>query len=290
MGTPTVPYKILAKGYSISGDVRSGYSASVSYFMLWSDAFRFVDDIFGKTNATTIGPITWQLPYKFPVTRAPLYAHRFNLEPMGLDRGGNPITLNKGLSPGEYWTHATVHVEFETPGYTQQTQDDPQHLNQLDPSNPITMCEQSIKMAAKTITHKGASFVYFDGKVAEGDQGIPHTETRLVLAFPRVPYLPWALIRPFMNKVNDTTILGCDRGTLLLCGMDSKTTVTNQGYGQTLQLEFADNGEGQDWNMLPREGVYELVRKRNGSWNDSNRIFKYADFRKIFDSLAFLNG
>src|SRR3954462_9423727 len=105
MGAPTVPYRVLSKGYTISGDVRSGYSASVSYFMAWADAFTFVDDIFGKIRAVTVGPITWQLPYRFPVTRAALYAQRFTLEPMGLDHGGNPITLNKGLAPGEYWTH-----------------------------------------------------------------------------------------------------------------------------------------------------------------------------------------
>src|SRR5436309_15871088 len=120
MSSPTTPYKILARGFSSSGDVRSGYQASVPFFMEWQYAFTFADDILGKTHAVTVGPITWQLPYRFPTTKAPLYAQRFNIEPMGLDKGGNPITLNKGLAPGEYWTHAQVNVEFETPSYIQQ--------------------------------------------------------------------------------------------------------------------------------------------------------------------------
>lgn len=287
MGAPTVLYKVYSKGYTISGDVRSGYSASVSYFMLWADAFQFADDIFGKTHATTIGPITWQLPYKFPVTKAPLYAQRFNIEPMGLDKGGNPITLNKGLAPGEYWTHALVNVEFGTPTYIQQFQDDPQGQNQLDPANPITMCEQSVNLAGKMQTHKGGSYVYFDGKPVVGDVGIPTSESRLTLTFPRIPYLPWGLIRPYMNKINDVPILGCDRGTLLLTGMGTKVVQTNEGLGQQLQLEFADNGVGLDWNMLPRNGAYELVRQKGQSWSDANRIFKYIDFRAIFAHITY---
>jgi hypothetical protein len=287
MGAPTTPYKIYHKGYQISGDVRSGYRATVPYFMLWADAFAFADAIFGTAHAVTQGPITWSPPFRFPATVAPMYAQRFTIEPMGLDKGGNPITQLKGLRPGEYWTHALVNVEFETPTATQQIQDDRNGQNQLDPANPVTMCEQSVKIAGKMQTHKGGSYVYFDGKPVVGDVGIPTSEARLVLSFPRVPYLPWGIIRPYMNKINDVAILGCDRGTLLLTGMDTKTVVTNEGYGQQAQLEFADNGAGLDWNMLPRNGAYELVRQKGQSWNDTNRIFKYIDFRSIFAKLTY---
>jgi hypothetical protein len=287
MGAPTVPYKVMSKGYSITGDVRSGYRATVAYLMKWSDAFRFVDDIFGKTQAVRVGPVTWQLPYRFPVTVAPLYASQFTLEPTGLDGGGNPITLNKGLAPGEYWTHAIVTVNFGTPESLYLVQDDPNGLNQLDPTNPITLCEQSVKIAGKINTHKGGSFLYTDGKPVVGDVGVPTSEARLALNFPRVPYLPWPLVRPYMYTVNDVAILGCDRGTLLLTGMDTKTTVTNVGYGQTVQLEFADNGTGKDWNMLPRNGAYALVYQKGTSNTDANRIFKYKDFNVIFQSLTF---
>jgi hypothetical protein len=287
MGAPTTPYKILAKGFSISGDVRSGYQASVPFFMEWRYAFTFADDIFGKTRAVTVGPITWQLPYRFPTTRAPLYAQRFTIEPMGLDKGGNPITVNKGLAPGEYWTHAQVNVEFETPTYIQQQQDDPQGHNQLDPDNPITMCEQSVKMAAKMTVHKGGSYLYTDGKPVVGDVGIPTTDTRLVLTFPRIPYLPWGLLRPYMNKINDVPILSCDRGTLMLNGMDTKIVQTNEALGQQLQLEFADNGTGKDWNMLPRNGAYALVYQKGTSNTDANRIFKYVDFSAIFAHITY---
>jgi hypothetical protein len=271
----------------VSGDVRSGYRASVNYLMLWSDAFTFADDIFGKTRAVRVGPITWQLPYRFPVTRAPLYVQRFNIEPIGLDKGGNPITLNKGLAPGEYWTHAIVSVEFETPTYIQQLQDDPNNLNQLDPSNPITLCEQSVKVAGKINTHKGRHFLYADNNPVVGTVGVPASEARLVLSFPRVPYLPWTLIRPYMYTINDVPILGCDRGTLLLTGMDTKIVQTNEGLGQQLQLEFGDNGTGKDWNMLPRNGSYALVHQFGTTDTDAHRIFKYKDFSVIFQSLTF---
>jgi hypothetical protein len=287
MGAPTTPYKILAKGFSISGDVRSGYQASVPFFMEWQYAFTFADDIFGKTHATTIGPITWQLPYRFPTTKAPLYAQRFNIEPMGLDKGGNPITLYKGLAPGEYWTHAVVQVEFETPTYIQQVQDDRNGQNQLDPTNPITMCEQSVKIASKIVAHKGGSFVFADNSPVVGDTTVLTSEVRLILAFPRIPYLPWGLLRPYINKINDVPILGCDRGTLLLIGMDTKVVQTNEGMGQQLQLEFADNGAGKDWNMMPRRGVYALVHQNGASNTDANRILKYVDFTAIFAHITY---
>jgi hypothetical protein len=151
------------------------------------------------------------------------------------------------------------------------------------------MCEQSVKMAAKMITHKGDSY-YFPaaGKAVEGDTGIPWTEARLVLTFPRVPYMPWKVIRPFMNTVNDVPILNCDRGTLLLIGMDTKTTVTNEGYGQSVQLEFGDNGPGFEWNMMPNNGILQLVHKKDMPNTDANRIFKYTDFRLIFESLVYV--
>lgn len=289
MSAPTTPYKVYSKNYSISGDVRSGYRASVSYFMEWQYAFRFADDIFGRTSAVTQGPITWQLPYRFPVTVAPLYAQRFNIEPMGLDNHGNPITVtNKGLAPGEYWTHALVHVEFETPSAIQQQQDDRGNQNQFDPDNPITVCEQSIKIAGKMVHHQGDSLYFADGKAVPGEYAIPWTESRLVLTFPRVPYLPWKLIRPYINTVNDVAILGCDRGTLLLSGMDTKVTVTNFGYGQSLQLEFSDNGTGRDWNTAPRNGTYVLVHIKDQPNTDANRLYKYTDFRQIFASITFV--
>lgn len=287
MGAPTTPYKIMPKGYSVSGDVRSGYKASVPYFMEWRYAFRFADDIFGSASASSVGPITWILPYRFPAAPAPLYAQRFTIEPIGVDAKGNPVSQLKGLAPGEYFTHAIVKVEFETPNAPQKESDDKNHQNQLDPANPVTVCEQSVKMGGKMETHKGGSYTYQDGKPVNGDSGIPTTECKLVLNFPRVPYLPWKLIRPYINKINDSDILGCERGTLLFTGMDTKITQTNEGYGQTVQLEFADNGQGRDWNTLPREGGRELVVRKDQAWNDQNRIFEYVDFRKIFQKITY---
>ena len=40
MATITVPYKILADGYEITGDVRNGLHATVPYLLAWTDAVR----------------------------------------------------------------------------------------------------------------------------------------------------------------------------------------------------------------------------------------------------------
>lgn len=286
MGTPTVSFKVLPDGYVISGDQRSGYKATVNYLMTWSDAFTFADQIFGSARATVVGPVTWLLPYRFPVANANLYAARFSIKPCGASGSAVPF---KGLAPGEFFTHAKVMVEFETPNATQQpSQDDKNNLQQLDPANPITMCEQSIKIAAKMETRKAGSYLFTStAKPVLGDFGVMIPESHLVLTFPRVPYLPRKLIRPYIGTVNSTTILQAAKGELLLAGMDTKIVETSDGMSQQVQLEFAESCLG-DWNSIPQaDGTPALVYRKGGADSDSNRIYLYKDFAKIFSTINY---
>lgn len=284
--TITVPYKVLAKGYQISGDVRSGYKATVPYLLAWSDAFSFADQIFGRASSYTVGPITWTTPHRFPPAAANMYAQRFSIEPCGA--GGQPISQLKGLGPGEFYTHAIVKVDYETPNYTQQQSDDKNNLQQLDPKNPITMCEQAVKLQSKMETRKGGSYVFADGSPVKGDMGVLIPECKLVLTFPRVPYLPWGLIQPFVGTLNDEDMLGCLRGTLLLEGMNTKIVQSQGGIGQQVQLDYAYTVLG-DWNYVPKaDGTLALVHQKGGSDVDANRIYKYKDHRLIFQDLIYV--
>lgn len=285
----TVPYKILVSGYQVTGDVLNGYKATVPYLVAWSDAWTFADELLGRTTSTTIGPITWHLPYLFPAAAARLYAQRFTILPCGAD-GETSLTYG-GLAPGEFFTHAKITVEFETPKQIQGFLDDPAGMNQLDPLNPITLCEQVVKSTGKMVTRKAGKYIYEDdSKPVPSDFAKPESETKLELTFPRVPYLPWQLIQPYLNKINSVAILGCPVGNLLLEDFNTKVMAsTTEGLQQMLVLSFAVNHDGLDWNTVQKpNGKYVKVRV-SGDILASNpdRIFAYADFAEIFNSLQF---
>jgi len=286
MPAPTVPYKVMSKGFQITGDLKGGYKAVVPYLVTWGNAYRFADDVFGLAYAGQVGPITWYTPWRYPYADANLYASSFTIDPCGND--GLPIPASAGLRPGDVFTHAIIKLTFATPSQTQSgRQDDPNKLHQLDPKNPLTMCEQSVKIGGKMQTKHSGSFLFPGGTPLKGDTGVLVCEAKLELTFPRVPYLPWALVRPYIGTLNDIPILDCDRGSLLLEGMDTKVVQTNLGITQQVQLSFAWSSKG-DWNLVDQpNGIPALVYRKGGSNTDANRIYTYANHYQIFNSLNY---
>lgn len=290
-------YKILEKGYEATGDVVSGYGATVPYFLPWSQAFAFADEIMGRTSATTTGPITWRAPYKFPASVAPIYAQRVRIKPCGVDTStGLPVSAgaNGGLAPGEFWSHAIVTVEFASLNQSGLSTDDPNGLNQLDPDNPLTMCSQSVRASGKMETRKNGSYLY-DGslKPVPGDFAVPVTESKLVLSFPRVPYLPWQLVRPYLNTLNTVAMLGVGVGELLFDDFSTRVEPGPNGLQQQLELLFSVSPEpGITWNHLPQpDGSYALVRRAVDKLSGSpRRIFAYSDFRQIFNQITYVEA
>lgn len=306
MPNPSVNFKVLARGYKITGDVKNGYKATVPYITLWKDAFTFVDDIFGGIAQTVaiVGPIQWYMPYKFPASNLNIFAQSFSMEPCGAD--GDPATgTYKGLKPGEFFTHALITVEFITPPEIQNSGQDPGNLNQLDPNNPLTMCEQNIQMSSKMTQGQAGMFLFSSNdNPLNRDFGRMWPECKLVLTFPRVPYLPWKLLQPYVGTVNERLILNCAMGTLLLEGMDTKVSPNKGQLAQQVQLHFQYRAFG-DWNSQPSPyggssipdptdsnflrvyDGFDLVYRNGGPNDDTNRIYAYKDFSKIFDGIQF---
>jgi len=275
-------YKVLANGYRVTGDAQSGYRAVVPYLLPWNEAFAFADEIMGLNTATTIGSITFKAPYRFPDAAANLYVQSFEIEPSGAD-GSEPGDADHGLAPGEFFTHAIVRATFATPSWANAATEN--ELHQLDPDNPLTVCRQSVRAAGKMETLKAGHYVYVsDGKKVDGDFAVPTCESVLELEFPQIPFLPWQLIRPYINKINSDEILGVGAGELLLEGMTTRVEATTTGMSQMIVLSFAVTPTpGVTWNHLPRPDGTPALVKRAGS---SDRIFGEADFTEIFDELA----
>jgi hypothetical protein len=286
MPTPTVPFQILHKGYQVSGDSRSGYTASVPYLVEWKYAFTFADQLFGVRTASVVGPITFMLPYRFPAANANMYAQKFTIEPCG--HNGEPLPVNKGLEPGETFTHAIIKVEFGMFQSAQGQEDDPDNMHQLDKDNPITKCKQAVKTVAKMETKKGGSYLFTGGAAPlKGDVAVPVPEASLELTFPDVPYLPWKYVKPFIGTVNSDPMLGSVKGELLLEGMDTEVVPTKDGIAQQVVLKY-NVGPFGDWNKLPNDsGTPTLVWKKGTSDTDANRIYAYKDHRQIFDTITY---
>lgn len=269
-------YKVLADGYEITGGRESPLRAVVSYLVPWADAFDFYNTVLGQTAAATptVAAIVRSAGLAFPASPN-LCAESAKIVPCGA--GGDPISAEMlGLSPGQYWSHAKITVTFSAPTYD-QVGDDPRR--QLDPDNPITYCEQEVEAASSFITEKASGWEFDDDSDLPGPFARLKVESRLVLTFPRVPFLPWRAIKPYFGTVNSVAIFDYDVGCLLLETVRVKASNTNQGLaGTSTQLVFA--GQDYDWNKLrKKDGSLALVRNKA---DNSQRLFKYKDPREIF--------
>jgi hypothetical protein len=298
------PYWILPDAYEKSGSVSSGLSATVGYRVPWANADAFAAAALACPSASHIGGIVWQVPYQFPEPFAGattfLYCQGFRIKPYAPN--GQAIlvdSVNPGLACGDFFEYAIVTLNFSTIQFLQQLSDDPQGLNQLDSENPITGCEQSVDINGKVVTVSGAGYTYtststsgssstFVGMPVKGDIDINQNEVKLMLRFPRVPYLPWQLVQPYVGKINSSAVLQCGMGTLLLEGM---TTVIgpqpNGTLGQNIALKFAFNPDptstttqGLDWNAYP-------LPDGSGYAKISPEPYTYANFSNIFTGLQF---
>lgn len=273
----TVPYKILAEGYKIRGGRSEPMKATVPYLVEWPYAFLFYEQILGQTSAAVAvaSAIVRTTGHQLPA--APnLYADTAEIEPCGVN-GDAPISATyKGTTPGEFFSHAKVVVEYTAPSYDQGPADS---LRQLDPDNPITYCEQEVESKARFDTERASGWEFGSNDPVPGDFARLSIESRIVLTFPRVPFLPWRLLKPFVGRLNSVAMFDCEIGTLLLEEMRLKANETNQGLaGTSTQLVFAQ--QDYDWNKLrKRDGSLALVRNKADT---SKRPYEYKDFRQLF--------
>jgi hypothetical protein len=107
--------------------------------------------------------------------------------------------------------------------------------------------------------------------------------------------LPWQLVQPYIGKINNSQILACARGTLLLEGLGTKFVPKPDGdFGQNATLKFAWNPDptgssiqGMDWNYFPIRGsggAYDKIVAADGS---GRTPYSYAEFANIFLALEF---
>ncbi len=273
----TVEHKVLADGYRIRGGRDEPLRATVPYLVAWRDAFAFYAQVLGQTSGSVAVPsaIVRTTGHQFPAAPS-LYAATAEIEPCGVDGGAPSSVAYKGTAPGEFFSHAKIVVEYSAPSYDQGA---PDPMRQLDPDNPITYCEQEVESKARFDTERASGWEFGANDPVPGDFARLTIESRLVLTFPRVPFLPWKYARPYIGRINSVVMFDCEVGTLLLEELRIKQNETNQGLaGTSTQLVFAQ--QEHDWNKLrKKDGSLALVRNKADT---SKRPFEYKDFRYLF--------
>lgn len=276
----TVPFGILADGYTVSGGRTSGLRARVPYLVAWGDAFAFVNEMLGYTRqASPAAPIHIQFGLPFPAS-ANILAETFEIEPCG---PGGETGETLGLSPGEFWKFARVTIGFEPPRYD---------LVQLDPANPLTFCEVEIDTGGQIETVKAEGYEFDTDTESPpgtgpyfpvtGDLGKVVATSRLILTFPLVPSLPWQAVQEYIGTLNDEELLLCDRGTLLFEDCKTKFAFTSEGVqGKQVQITMAYNKIG--WNWVPKSnGEYCSVHKKGDT---SSSIYDYTNLLDLFPAV-----
>jgi hypothetical protein len=278
MGSPSVPYSMMADGFKITSGT-NGFRAQASFLLEWQNAFTFHDEIMGYAGAVTVGPVTYNEPWRFPGSPARMYASSCEITPIGFD--GQPLPPTLGMAPGEFWTHVRLDVTWETPPYPQNAADDPNNTNQLDPSNPIYNCEQSVRIGARTENRPKSAYQFASTTTEPADDvTVYRPEAKLVLHYPSVPFLAWKKYHPHVGKVNDATFLDCARGSLLFEGADIQNAPGARGtLGKSLTLEFAVHDVDDGWNKIPHPttGTLTLVETKAGA----TKPHSYLDFRTL---------
>lgn len=279
MGSPSVPYLMLADGYKVTSG-SNGFRAQASFLVGWGDAFAFHDEVMGYATAAVVGPLTYNTPWQFPgSSTARLYASSCEITPIALDGSGLPITAALGMAPGEFWSHARLDVQFETPASPQSAADDPGNQNQIDPAAPIYNCQQSIRIGTKTETRPKSAYKFTGGTTEPAeDPSIFTGETNITIHHEFLPFNPWRKYRPFISSVNDATFMDCGVGELMCQGIDIQPAQGAQGtLGNSLTITLVVND--RDWNKfpVPGTGTFTTIETKTGS----TKPYVYKDFRQL---------
>jgi hypothetical protein len=277
MGAPSVPYEMLTDGFKVTSGP-NGFRAQVSFKVLWEHAFQFHDDVMGYSSAVVIGPLAINNPWQFPgSSSARIYVSSCEITPFALEGGARSIAVAAGMAPGEFWSHARLDCTFETPTAAHSAADDPGGNKQLDPSNPIYGCEQSVRLGGKSVTRSKEDYVMAGDatkKPAE-DLTVFIPEANLTLTYESVPFLAWRKYRPYVGTLNNATFLDCPTGTLMFEGADIQPNPSSRGtmaYSMTLNLAYSE----EDWNKAPHPvtGTYDFVQKATGG----KKLYNYMNF------------
>lgn len=273
--TIPVPYDELQEGLEEGYSQDQGVFARKVFLVNWQDRFAFAQAMAGTSSTPSPGG-TWirAIPYPYPDPTAgnALYAKSLSIVPEG-----DCVTPNSPIQ----WTKARITVTFGALTWDALPGDDPLGLNSFsqDPSENASLqfASQELRFSEEyyEIPNSCATYVSdgspFNGP-ARGRTSIHH----MVITWHRYPLIPMTLLRSYVDRVNQSTFLGCAQGTVMLEGVNTTRDMTSDGtITQKVQMNF--KWRQNDWNAKPRED--------NGRWDPvlmgGTLLYPYSDFKGL---------
>ncbi len=151
--------------------------------------------------------------------------------------------------------------------------------NEGSPGQPFTYAIQEIDFAGEFITIPEGKITFSDGTLVKAPIGKHVGSATLRFTRKFVPYLPIANILRLMNKLNNQTMFGAERGKIRFA--DAKThreAVSDGTKVQEIELIFA--WREHDWNefLNPADMVWDSVHLNGDS---SKTPYEYDDLRVL---------
>lgn len=267
-----IPYEKI-DGPHVQYDDNSGWTASETVKLLWSNALGFTSALFGAPVVTGGGIWLWTEPAQlagFPG----LVAKSISIDPFDRDAPGLCVAPPSS-------SHCTFVINFGSIRNDQSPENDDQ-----------TRFEHKMSIGGQFMTIPSRGWKWNDGTFAQDDiplgQMIPTIEHEL--HWPKVLNPPLAAIRAAMGSTNSATFLGGPPETVLFIGANLSRTVTAQqakAWDVTYRMSektYKEEGTGTivTWNHFYRSdgaggGKWDILKSKTG-----RKVYKSTSFTPIF--------
>lgn len=285
MPEPTVPYELdLDTGWEYTRN-RSGTVVSASFWVKAEDYLTFSDEAAGDRHTK---PINLSDPYTYGPWRCPiagwLVCSEIKVKPAYPKDGILPDVTRKGafgMRPGEFWKDVLVSVTWSPPDAIEnQELDDPEGDHQPDPSEPLLYCKITTESHTKYVEYDRGTLVWEDATSIKVPVPVQRriTITDIVVNFPQIRFLPWRIIRNYVDCVNEFKFLGEQPGKLILQGHADEWEIRSNGISHGATLKFSVSS--MEWNQTidPQTGDERYPVNPT----TLERMFQAKDFRKMF--------
>ena len=151
-----------------------------------------------------------------------------------------------------------------------------------DPANSFIYCTQEIDFQEESVRIP-ATALKDNGIPNQNDATYGFSHAVMRLTYNRLPYIPVATL-PYMNYVNATTFLGCDKGKVKFKG-----SATHRQYSANSVVQSVTNTyvyrPAKDWNYVFNPQLApSLPLWIERKFADGQYIFAYGDLTKTFPS------
>lgn len=254
---PPVWHKIVHEGGILESWDDDGPAATVLYRCQWDERYDFASALMGGYPPGADGFSSYMPPHQYPPS-----PNMWCKKITGI-RGEGALKAGKGSKWLSY-TYALVTAQYGLSQFDYSSSSGggggATPAGQIDIANPILYCRQRIRTSsAFEVLGKRKLKFSTSGKLVDAEATRPAVQTEITLEFPRVPFNPYLLVRPYVGKISTVEMWGHPTGGVLLDGCETDLSGTFAGMDVGVVLTYLCRDTS--WNTLVNdEGDHELVQ------------------------------